>query len=205
MNRKATMLARSAIAAAMALAGAGHAMAQGSFTAEQAARGQTEYNSQCGACHGFQLEGGVGPVLAGAEFRTNWGTAAAVHGYFSVSMPPQAPGRLSEQAYLDIMAHILNFNGLPAGDAELTLEDLPSVNMAALPEAAAPEAAPAEAPAAEAAPAAPSGIPQAYTWGQQLPTVGGQTAATPAAPAAPERPAIPQAYTWGQQLPTVTP
>jgi len=157
-----------ALAAGMALHGGAFA-ADGHFTADQAAQGQTQFNSNCGSCHGMQLEGGVGPALKGVDFLGNWGTAGGIYDYFSVAMPPTAPGKLGEAVYVDILAYILSVNGLAAGDQELTAD--PAVlNAINLTEAAAANAgsAPAEAAPAETAEAVP--VPQAFTWGKSLPT-----------------------------------
>ena len=88
----------------------------------------------------------------------------------------------------------------------VSCHSLPALQLAAisLPEetkAGATAAAPATeaAPAATTAEAAPA-VPQAFTWGKQLP--GGPAPGAAAAPAA-TTPAVPQAYTWGKTLPTV--
>jgi len=89
------------------------------FTEEQARRGAAQYNVHCAACHGASLEGVIAPSLAGGEFYANWSTAGELYGFFSVAMPPTSPGGLGAQVYTDILAHILHFNGFPAGDTEL--------------------------------------------------------------------------------------
>lgn len=159
-----------ALAAGVTLHG-GAVAADGHFTAEQATRGQQQYNSNCGSCHGMQLEGGVGPALKGLDFLGNWGTAGGIYDYFSVAMPPTAPGKLGAPVYTDILAYILSANGLAAGSQELTAD--PAVmNAINLTEAAAanagatPAAGAAPAQTAEAAP-----VPQAFTFGKALPTM----------------------------------
>lgn len=89
------------------------------FTTEQAARGAAQYRVNCSSCHGTQLEGVFAPGLSGGELFGSWNTAGDLYDFFSVSMPPTAPGRLSDQAYTDILAFILSFNGYPAGEEEL--------------------------------------------------------------------------------------
>jgi hypothetical protein len=132
------------------------------------------------------------PQLIGSDTMQTWGTAGAMYQYFSVAMPPNAPGQLGEETYLDIMAHILQMNGAEANTTALAVDALGSINLAQLSGGGA--AAPAPTPVA----ATPE-VPQAFTFRQQLPTVEG--AAPQAAPAAAS--GVPQAFTFGQELPTV--
>jgi S-disulfanyl-L-cysteine oxidoreductase SoxD len=183
----------------------------GSFTAEQAEAGEQSYNSQCAQCHGRQLEGPEAPGLAGQDVMGNWDTAGGLFDFISVAMPPSAPGQLGEETYVNIVAYIMEFNGAVPDDTPLTSDRDYAVSLvaetsagatsqaAAALDAGGAAAAPAADAAAEPAAATPS-VPQAYTWGKELP--GGTAPAEPAAAAAaPTTPAIPQAYTWGKELP----
>jgi cytochrome c len=162
------------------------------FTVEQAERGEAHYNAQCATCHGFGLEGKSAPALIGADVMQNFDTAAGLYDFISVAMPPQAPGMLGEQAYLDILAHILKINGAREGGALNANPDvLASINLSEVTDQAAAQAASKQA-AIEGRRAALE-VPQAFTFGQELPVV--QSAA--------EAPKVPQAYTFGQPLPTV--
>jgi len=173
------------------------------FTDEQAAAGQTAYNSNCAQCHGRQLEGPDAPGLSGSDVMQNWDTAGGIYDFISVAMPPSAPGQLGEETYLNIVAYIMQFNGASAGDAPLTTDTMASVSLAA--ETAAGAASMAAAAldaggaAATATPAA-TDVPQAFTWGKQLP---GGLAPDQMAPAAAAAPGVPQAFTWGKTLPSV--
>ena len=193
----------------------GSAMA-GNFTAELAAAGQTAYNSNCAQCHGRQLEGPEAPGLAGQDVMQNWDTAGGLFDFISVAMPPSAPGQLGEETYVNIVAYIMQFNGATPDDTALTSDRDYAVSLAAETAAGAASiaaaaldaggaAAPAAADAAATAPAAPAeavvAVPQAFTWGTQLPGGAAPTEAA-AAPAAPAASGIPQAYTWGKTLPT---
>lgn len=181
----------------------------GSFTAEQAEAGEQAYNTQCAQCHGRQLEGPDAPGLAGQDVMGNWDTAGGLFDFISVAMPPSAPGLLGEDTYVNIVAYIMEFNGAVPGDEPLTTDRDYAVSLvaetaagAASQAAAALDAGGAPAPADGAAqPAeATTDVPQAYTWGTQLP--GGEAPAEPAAaPQATTEPSVPQAYTWGQDLP----
>lgn len=182
----------------------------GSFTAEQATAGQQTYNTQCAQCHGRQLEGPDAPGLSGQDVMGNWDTVGGLYDFISVAMPPSAPGQLGEENYVNIIAYIMQFNGAVAGDEPLTTDRDYAISLvaetsagAASQAAAALDAGGAAAPAAtpEAAPAATS-VPQAYTWGTQLP--GSAAPAAPATASAPTTPSVPQAFTWGQELPTAT-
>lgn len=183
----------------------GPAVAAG-FTAEQAEAGQQAYNSQCAQCHGRQLEGPEAPGLAGQDVMQNWDSAGGLYDFISVAMPPSAPGQLGEETYLNIVAYIMKFNGAQPGDQPLTADPdlLYSVSLAAETAAGAASMAAAAAdaggaPAADAA-APATAVPQAFTWGKQLP--GGQPPAeSTTAPHATSQSSVPQAYTWGKQLP----
>jgi mono/diheme cytochrome c family protein len=177
---------------------AGIANAAG-FTAEQATAGQTAYNANCAQCHGRQLEGPDAPGLYGMDIMQNWDSAGGLYDFIAVAMPPSAPGMLGEDAYLNIVAYIMQFNGAEPGDEPMVADEdkLYAISLAA--EVQAGLANSPAAPATEAAPAAAGpAVPQAYTWGMQLP---GGAAPAPAASAAPAAPSVPQAYTFGQELP----
>ena len=92
------------------------------FTAEQATRGKLAYDSNCSTCHGPDLlSARYGPPLAGPFFSRSWGdrTVGDLYTYTHDRMPPSRPGSRPEQTYAVIVAHILEVNGAPAGDAEL--------------------------------------------------------------------------------------
>lgn len=93
-----------------------------SFTAEQVARGKVAYDSNCSTCHGPDLlSARYGPPLAGALFARTWGerSVGELYAYTHDRMPPSRPGSLPDETYADIVAHILNVNGIPEGDTEL--------------------------------------------------------------------------------------
>jgi mono/diheme cytochrome c family protein len=94
-----------------------------SFTAEQAEHGEAAYVRNCQDCHGTTLDNGEfgGAPLKGSWFRQHWGngSVAALHGKIKTTMPPDRPGQLSEQNYLDLTAFLLSQNGYAPGDKEL--------------------------------------------------------------------------------------
>ena len=99
-------------------------LGDGWFTTSQASAGADGYAQHCAQCHGEELEGGVGPPLAGDEFWDRW-SGESVHAFFEVTrqtMPQGDPGSLSATAYADITAHVLQTNDFPPGDSDLPPE-----------------------------------------------------------------------------------
>jgi quinoprotein glucose dehydrogenase len=95
----------------------------GIYTVEQALRGQQQYDVFCTGCHGPDMEGaGVDvPALADAAFRREWSgrTLRDLFDLIMMTMPENAPGTLSDRAYADLLAYILQANGFPAGSLSL--------------------------------------------------------------------------------------
>lgn len=91
------------------------------FTAQQSAQGARVYAQHCAACHGQQLEGFSGPVLAGPAFygREMGVPLHATFQYMAREMPVGRPGSLRREDYAALMALILEKNGYPAGDVAL--------------------------------------------------------------------------------------
>ena len=96
----------------------------GVYTTEQAARGHGLYDSACASCHGAKLEGGSSTPLAGDQFTASWSrpnlTLDDFYYIVRKSMPKDAPGSLTREQYIDIVAFVLQHNGFPPGDKELT-------------------------------------------------------------------------------------
>jgi len=94
----------------------------GVYTDDQAKRGEGFYGKECASCHGGELTGGESaPPLAGDSFFANWNglTLGDLFDRIRVSMPQNAPGKLSRQQNADILAFVLSFNRFPAGKTEL--------------------------------------------------------------------------------------
>lgn len=93
----------------------------GVYSEEQATRGKDAYARECSACHGEDLTGTSNvPPLAGEPFMIRWNDAGVGDVFGRVrGMPLGAGGSLEPQTYLDIMAFILQTNGVPAGPDEL--------------------------------------------------------------------------------------
>lgn len=149
MSKKAALSALCLAAGALSLLpGPAAGQTASSYTAEQALRGRRVYGAYCATCHGIDLEGAVGPALAGAKFLHGWSArgAADLFRVLRTTMPKPAMGSLSAQAYADVFAYLLSRNGLAAGPVAFdgTAAMLAKIPLDRLAEAAgpAPEAAP---------------------------------------------------------------
>jgi quinoprotein glucose dehydrogenase len=95
----------------------------GVFTDVQAKRGAQEYRNACASCHLDSLGGAdMAPALVGETFLTKW-NELSVGDLFErtrISMPQDSPASLSRQAYIDMVAYVLQANKLPAGEYELS-------------------------------------------------------------------------------------
>ena len=96
------------------------------FTEEQVQRGKSLYQKNCQDCHGSTLDNGEfgGAPLKGSYFRQHWGSGdvSALFGYVNTLMPPDRPGQLSAQSYVDLTAFLLSNNDYAAGTEELTAD-----------------------------------------------------------------------------------
>ena len=108
----------------------------------QAARGGTLYADRCATCHGDGGEGtpGGAPAVVGkdalpldapasAKYRkATFHTARDVYDFVKANMPAKAPGTLSQDQYLAIVAFDLMANGVDlAGKPAFTPESLSAV------------------------------------------------------------------------------
>ena len=89
----------------------------GVYSQAQARKGADTYRKYCSACHT--------PVAhSGEAFQTAWGgrTAMELFEYLRITMPNDNPGRLSRGQYTDIVAYLLQLNGMPAGPRSLSVD-----------------------------------------------------------------------------------
>jgi cytochrome c553 len=98
---------------------------RGVYTDAQAMRGRDAYAANgCGSCHTNDLTGNArtGPALRGAAFMAKWDAQSLQRVYRVIreQMPRNNPGTLTDQAAVDLLAFILQSNGMPAGGSELT-------------------------------------------------------------------------------------
>jgi len=112
----------SARAEQAAAPGAAKTVWDGVFTAAQAERGAAAFKTACSECHGNDLAGdGFAPALTGSDFMGNWNELSVgdLFERIRISMPPSGPSAVTPADKADIVAHIMNVNKFPAGQAEL--------------------------------------------------------------------------------------
>jgi len=123
----------------MLLAVVSHATAQittrnGVYTQDQAVAGGALYLRSCVECHGITLAGGeAGPALVGGAFWEQW-EDQSLTAFFQITastMPVNNPNGFSPDQYADLVAFMLQQNGLPAGETPLpaTAGELLAINM----------------------------------------------------------------------------
>ena len=102
-------------------------VANGPYSASQAERGKAVYEQSCSTCHGSSLRGGANefaaPALAGPFFYEKWSgrPLGELFRYAVENMPPDQT-KLSEGAYLDVIAYVLQVLKHPAGTTDLTAD-----------------------------------------------------------------------------------
>ncbi len=97
-------------------------IADGVFSAAQAAEGRAAYEASCAACHGVDFQPAAGsPSLRGGAFIANWRgrSVGELFAYTRQSMPVGAGGSLPDRQYLALIAFLLEANGYPAGEEPL--------------------------------------------------------------------------------------
>jgi quinoprotein glucose dehydrogenase len=107
---------------------------EGVYTSQQAVNGAALYQRSCIECHGATLRGGeAGPALTGTGFWSKW-AGQPLGAFFQINastMPVNNPGGFTAQQYAELVAFILQQNGLPAGSTALasTAAALVSIRM----------------------------------------------------------------------------
>ena len=96
----------------------------GRSASDQRAAGRELYVERCADCH--DLKAGIGPELTADAVRA-FGSARALFQYVRFSMPHDAPGSLSDQAYWDVVAYLLASRELLADDVLLNGETADSI------------------------------------------------------------------------------
>jgi mono/diheme cytochrome c family protein len=97
--------------------------ASGVFTAAQAKNGEQAFQAKCASCHGPDLHSTdpEAPDLTEGAFRFGWQGKTLANRFEQIrsTMPYGNSGSLDDQTYIDIVAYILSFNGIPAGNQKL--------------------------------------------------------------------------------------
>jgi len=117
-------------AAAVRQAGPKRTTLDGVYTEAQAERGLRSYTEYCSRCHRDNLVGNPEALgLTGTRFIEAWreDTLFSLFDHMATRMPREPRQTLPAPVYVDIVAFILQFNGYPAGQRELTAEDLRQV------------------------------------------------------------------------------
>ena len=109
-----------------------------------AADGEKLYQTQCVACHGATLQGGIGDRLVGGRgtlvnddptkapvktVESFWPYATTLFDYIKRAMPLMAPGSLSDDEVYALSAYILSQAKIVAADAVLDQSTLARVRM----------------------------------------------------------------------------
>ena len=89
----------------------------GVFTAAQAGRGRDVYTNSCANCH-------MTSAHTGGTFASNWNgkRVSDLYELIHSTMPVDNPGSLTAQQYADVVAYMLQLNGLPAGNTPLAAD-----------------------------------------------------------------------------------
>jgi mono/diheme cytochrome c family protein len=96
----------------------------GVYSDKQAKRGEDLYVDNCLGCHTDHPSNDPGyanPTLIGKSFMEKWDKRSVneLFSYMRTKMPPNSPGSLGNQNYVDVVAYILKANKFPAGKEEL--------------------------------------------------------------------------------------
>jgi S-disulfanyl-L-cysteine oxidoreductase SoxD len=93
----------------------------GVFTNAQAERGQATYAKRCASCHGNTLNGGLAPPLVGDAFIGSWRgePLSVLVSKIQHTMPADAPGELTAEQTVDVVAHMLKAGGFPSSTTAL--------------------------------------------------------------------------------------
>lgn len=108
-------------AAAAAVSAGPRTILDGVYTDAQAERGKKLFLEFCSTCHGAKAGGGpAAPSIIGSTMDEREGTTLYdLFSYMQMAMPPDNPGYLRDREYVDVLAYLLQLQGLPAGAAEI--------------------------------------------------------------------------------------
>jgi mono/diheme cytochrome c family protein len=89
----------------------------GVYSQAQARNGAETYRRYCASCHTVASH-------SGEAFKSTWEGRSAMElfDYLRTTMPDDNPGRLSRGKYAEIVAYLLQLNGMPAGAGTLSTD-----------------------------------------------------------------------------------
>jgi mono/diheme cytochrome c family protein len=132
MATAAAMIVAASLAAASLGAQVAPAIAP-TYSDSQAVRGRQWFESACQSCHEIK-------DMTSPDFKVKWSgrTAFDLFEIISTTMPEEEPGTLSQRTYVDIVAYLMQLNGIPAGTTALSFEQsvLSSTRLSFAPHAA---------------------------------------------------------------------
>jgi mono/diheme cytochrome c family protein len=124
VEMKRSFLIAALIATVVAAAGAQappakNVLWEGVYTTEQASRGNATFGTTCSRCHTLDSQGNR--PLSGKKFWDSYTqkTVGDLFSYIQKNMPNGNGGSLSESTYADLVALVLQSNGIPPGPTEL--------------------------------------------------------------------------------------
>lgn len=87
------------------------------YSDSQAVRGRQWFESACQSCHETK-------DMSSPDFKVKWAgrTAFDLFEIISTTMPEEEPGTLTQRTYIDIVAYLMQLNGVPAGATALAGE-----------------------------------------------------------------------------------
>ena len=103
----------------------------GAGLAAQVEAGRSIYSQKGAGCHGGAGEGKAAPAIIGPKQNlSNYENAQKLFNFVSQAMPANAPGSLSQQDYLNVLAFLLQSNGyLKEGAPALTMDVLSGISL----------------------------------------------------------------------------
>ncbi|HVZ20482.1 MAG TPA: cytochrome c [Vicinamibacterales bacterium] len=104
----------------------------GVYSQAQLERGKAPFVGVCRRCHGDDLGGTRrGPALRGESFMADWEGQDLERLFDKIrdTMPPDSPSSLDDEDYLGAMVNILQANAYPAGDKDLTIDEMADVQI----------------------------------------------------------------------------
>ncbi len=112
-----TAVSDTVVREALRHAAADTTLAEGAFTEAQVTRGEEIFSTICVECHDTT-------ELGGEDFMYNWEGSSVGRLFRTITstMPESDPGGLPTEDYLAVISYILQLNGFPAGESELTSE-----------------------------------------------------------------------------------